>query len=79
MTSNSNFIPKVIQVISFAINRYSSMPFVSRMELYDSLQNYVLSQENRIITLESKISQLQIKLESLEKDNIAGKGIGKGI
>jgi hypothetical protein len=67
MASNSS--SKLIQVISYAINQYSTLPLLSRMHLYDAMQNYILSQENRLTTLESKISQLQTKLESLENHN----------
>jgi len=57
---------KLIQAISYAINKYSSLPLLSRMHLYDTLQNYIFSQDNRLTTLENKISQLQTKLESFE-------------
>ena len=64
MTSNST--SKLIQVISYAINQYSRMPLVSRMHLYETLHNYILSQDARILTLEDKITQMQSKLESYD-------------
>jgi hypothetical protein len=67
MASNSS--SKLIQVISYSINQYSSLPLLSRMHLYDSLHHYILSQENRLTTLENKIFQLQTKLESFENHN----------
>jgi hypothetical protein len=57
---------KLIQAMSYAINKYSSLPLLSRMHLYDATQHYILSQDNRLTTLENKILQLQIKLESFE-------------
>jgi len=57
---------KLIQAMSYAINKYSSLPLLSRMHLYDTLQNYIFSQDNRLTTLENKILQLQTKLESFE-------------
>lgn len=69
MTTNSNTIPKLIQVISYAINRYSTIPLISRMQLYDSLQHYIFSQENKITILENKILQLQKKIEIFENNN----------
>ena len=60
---------KLIQVISYAINHYSTLPLVSRMHLYDTLSKYMISQEDRISTLEIKLSHFQTKLESFEKKN----------
>ena len=57
---------KLIQAMSYAINKYSSLPLLSRMHLYEALQHYIFSQDNRLTTLENKISQLQTKLESFE-------------
>ena len=57
---------KLIQVISYAINQYSTLPLISKMHIYDTMHNYILSQENRLTTLENKIYQLQTKLESFE-------------
>ena len=67
MSSTSS--SKLIQVISYAINNYSTLPFISRMHLYYALNNYIISQEDRISILENKLSQFQIKLESYEKQN----------
>jgi hypothetical protein len=67
MSSSSS--SKLIQVISYAINSNSSLPLVSRMHLYDAMNNYLISQEDRISILENKLSQFQIKLESYEKQN----------
>lgn len=60
---------KLIQVISYAINHYSTLPLVSRMHLYDTLSKYMISQEYRISTLENKILMFQTKLESYENQN----------
>ena len=57
---------KLIQAMSYAINKYSSLPLLSRMHLYDAMQHYIFSQDNRLTTLENKISQLETKLESFE-------------
>ena len=68
MFSNSNSIPKILQAISYAINKCNTIPLVSRMQIYDSMQNYIFSQENRITTLESKLVQLETKIETFEKE-----------
>ena len=64
MAASSN--SKLIQAISYAINQYSTLPFLSKMHLYDAMHNYIFLQEHRLTTLENKISQLQTKLESFE-------------
>ena len=64
MASSSS--SKLLQVISYAINQNSMLPLISRMHLYDAMNNYIFSQEHRLTTLENKISQLQTKLESFE-------------
>jgi len=66
MSSSSS--SKLIQVISYAINHYSTLPLVSRMHLYESINNYMISQEDRISILEKKLAQVQTKLESYEND-----------
>jgi hypothetical protein len=57
---------KLIHAMSYAINKYSNLPLLSRMHLYEALQHYIFSQDNRLTTLENKISQLETKLESFE-------------
>jgi hypothetical protein len=52
---------RLLQSISFIINRYSNLPIVSRIQIYDSLQNYLLDQEFRIQTLESRVKILEFK------------------
>ena len=64
MTSSSS--SKLIQVMSYVIYRYSTLTVLPRIHLYNAMENYILSQENRLTTLEHKISQLQTKLESFE-------------
>jgi hypothetical protein len=60
---------KMIQCVSYAINHYSTLPFISRMHLYDVMQNYIIENETRLQILENKISQLHTKLEIYENQN----------
>ena len=64
MLSNSKSIPKLLQAISYAINKCSAIPLISRMQMYDSMQNYILSQEARINTLENRLAHLETKLDT---------------
>lgn len=64
MSVNSGY--KLIQVISYAINHSSKMPLVARMQVYDALQNYITTQENRIINLEDQVLQMNNKMELLD-------------
>ena len=68
MLASYNSIPKILQAISYAINKCTTIPLISRMQMYDSMQNYILSQEARINILEEKILQLETKLETFEKE-----------
>jgi len=61
---------KLIQVISYAINQSSAMPLVARMQVYDALQNYITTQENRISGLEKKMVLIQNNLEIIDNQNI---------
>jgi hypothetical protein len=58
---------RVLQSISFVINRYSQLPIVSRFQIYDTLQDYLLEQEFRIQTLESQIKILELKIAQNSK------------
>jgi hypothetical protein len=64
--SVSNSGSKLMQAISYAINQYSTLPFISRMHLYEVMHQYIISQETRISNLENDILYMQTKL-SCEK------------
>jgi hypothetical protein len=62
MSSNSGI--KLIEVLSYAINKYSLLPLISRMHLYSALQDYIINQENRIFTLETEIVKIKKQVHS---------------
>ena len=55
---------RLLQSLSFVINRYSNLPVVARFQIYDEFQSYLLEQEFRIQNLEKQIKTLENKLSS---------------
>ena len=53
---------RLLQCVSYIINRHSTLPLVSRIQIYDNLRDYFLEQEFRIQQLETRIKSLEHNL-----------------
>jgi hypothetical protein len=51
---------RILQSISYIMNK-SNLPFASRMHIYETLNQYLIIQDDRINQLETKITHLEIE------------------
>jgi hypothetical protein len=61
---------RVLQALSYVMNRYTNFPLVSRMHVYDAINDYLIEQDTRIKHLESKINNLEKNQEQIRKNRI---------
>ena len=60
MSSIASSYNRLLQCVSYAINRHSNLPLVSRFQIYDALRDYTMEQEFRIQQLEKKVQALEM-------------------
>ncbi len=53
---------RLLQTVSYIINRQSNLPLLSRFHLYDTMRDYLLDQEFRIKSLETRVKSLEDKV-----------------
>jgi hypothetical protein len=62
MSSIASSYNRLLQSVSYVINRHSNLPLVSKFQIYDTLRDYTMEQEFRIQQLEKRVLELENNL-----------------